>query len=271
MSPCASENLTVLELDNCPLITDLRWDNNAKFTLGSDYIASQFLLLVYCLLPFLFTTNLSPALTTWWAAIISRELSCKFSSFSLRIPYNCIRHSWIWVLSSKVRLRVILRKSVKLDQKLPMKWYLSRRYDCQLITRAGIRRLRNHLPNIKVWNKKIKHDERNHETSNVECFRSMHILHQWPPLPPWVAPGSGIVAAAPSSSKRGPSPKWCKMDFYQYQSLKIDNSPTAFLLNCQCCFSVFWLRYCRSYQCQPRPTVGKRYIVDREIWHQIIR
>ena len=25
MSPCASENLTVLELDNCPLITDLRW------------------------------------------------------------------------------------------------------------------------------------------------------------------------------------------------------------------------------------------------------
>ena len=23
-------------------------------------------------------------------------------------------------------------------------------YDCQLITRAGIRRLRNHLPNIKV-------------------------------------------------------------------------------------------------------------------------
>ena len=24
MSPCASENLTVLELDNCPLITDLR-------------------------------------------------------------------------------------------------------------------------------------------------------------------------------------------------------------------------------------------------------
>ena len=25
MSPCASENLTVLELDNCPLITDLRF------------------------------------------------------------------------------------------------------------------------------------------------------------------------------------------------------------------------------------------------------
>lgn len=27
MSPCAAENLTVLELDNCPLITDASLDN----------------------------------------------------------------------------------------------------------------------------------------------------------------------------------------------------------------------------------------------------
>jgi len=62
MSPCASENLTVLELDNCPLITDLSLDH-----------------LVGC--------------------------------------HNL--------------------------QRIEL-------YDCQLITRAGIRRLRNHLPNIKV-------------------------------------------------------------------------------------------------------------------------
>ena len=88
------------------------------------------------------------------------------------------------------------------------------RYDCQLITRAGIRRLRNHLPNIKVFN---NNNDINNQRNYLEfqlLFRFMHILLQWPPLPPLAALDSVIVVAAQSSSKRGPSPQW-QMDSYQ--------------------------------------------------------
>ena len=93
MSPCASENLTVLELDNCPLITDLRWAMiifHQSHPCQNIHSQSQNCRLkelltlakhAKCANCWLLISYFSPALTTWWAAIISRELSCEYFPF----------------------------------------------------------------------------------------------------------------------------------------------------------------------------------------------
>ena len=93
MSPCASENLTVLELDNCPLITDLRWAMiifHQSHPCQNIHSQSQNCRLkelltlakhAKCANCWLLISYFFPALTTWWAAIISRELSCEYFPF----------------------------------------------------------------------------------------------------------------------------------------------------------------------------------------------
>ena len=114
LSACASENLVVLELDNCPLITDTSLDH-----------------LTGC-------HNLQRI--ELWVCIIGLWL-VQTDHVTWILPSDWRIELWVWCIYWQCDFNTHAMLSFA-------------RYDCQLITRQGIRRLRSHLPSIKVMQSK---------------------------------------------------------------------------------------------------------------------
>lgn len=117
------------------------------------------------------------------------------------------------------------------------------RYDCQLITRAGIRRLRNHLPNIKVSidNKDINNTFQKKKKTIKEIILNFNFSGSCifcasdPPSLRWRRQTAllSLLCNPLVNVDHRLNDRWTLIKYLKKQEL--DKSPTAFLLNCQCC------------------------------------